>query len=81
MTTADDRRFGFGLRKRSFKKTGIGKAVSNEKGEFHFTDLEPGWYEVNAANDHLFGKMEFWIARKNTTKMSLILTENPPCGY
>jgi len=82
LATINDRLFGFGLRKRPFKKTTINKVAANEKGEFQFADrLEPGWYEVTAADGHLFGRMEFWIARENTTRISLVLTEHRACGY
>ena len=77
----EDQPFGFGLRKRSFKQTAVDKVISNDKGEFQFGDfLEPGWYTVNAATDHLFGGMKFWIARQNNIRISLALLEQRPCG-
>lgn len=50
----------------------IAEIVSNGKGEFQFTDLEPGWYMLRAARDDSSARISFWVARENLTRLSRI---------
>jgi hypothetical protein len=50
----------------------IAEIVSNGKGEFQFTDLEPGWYTLRAARDDSSARVSFWVARENLTRLSRI---------
>jgi len=68
----------------SFKEVVVAEATSNEKGEFQFTDLGPGWYTLTAAHDgYLNGTAKFWVARENLTKLSRLDLASPgqvvPC--
>jgi Carboxypeptidase regulatory-like domain len=57
------------MRKRQFSYAFAADTISNEKGEFQFTDLEPGWYSLEVAHDgHNGGSTKFWIARENLTR-------------
>jgi hypothetical protein len=57
------------MRKRQFSYTLAADTISNEKGEFQFTDLEPGWYSLEVAHGgHNGGTIKFWIARENLTR-------------
>ncbi len=71
------------------KETIIAEVIPNEKGEFQFSDLEPGWYTLKATHDGYWdGRWgdgtRFWIARENLTKLSRIylFTKSVPsaCG-
>ena len=49
--------------KRPLNEKLIAELVSNEKGEFHFTDLEPGSYTLKATRDDSSAIVSFWVAR------------------
>jgi protocatechuate 3,4-dioxygenase beta subunit len=51
----------------------ISRGVSNAKGEFQFTELDPGWYTLEATRDgYSDGFVQFWVARENLTRLSRI---------
>jgi protocatechuate 3,4-dioxygenase beta subunit len=49
------------------------EVISNDKGEFQFSDLEPGMYTLRAAHGGYLDEFTgFWIARGNVTRLSRI---------
>lgn len=61
------------MNERGFQYSYSMQAFSDEKGEFHFTGLEPGWYALYAESaGHNIEKAKFWIARETLTKLSRI---------
>jgi hypothetical protein len=76
-----------GMKQRSFKESIAAQMDSNEKGEFQFDALEPGWYTLMAAHSgYENGSTRFWVARENLTRVTRInllprlLPEWPNCG-
>lgn len=58
------------MKDRSFNERVIVEVASNEKGEFQFTDLKPGWYTLKATRDDSNAVVSFWVARQNLTRLS-----------
>jgi hypothetical protein len=58
--------------KRPLNEKLIAELVSNDKGEFHFADLEPGSYTLKATRDDSSAIVSFWVARENLTLLSRI---------
>ena len=69
------------MRRRQFNYSLAAITTTNIKGEYQFTDLEPGWYSLEAAlESYRGGTIHFWIARDNLTKpadMNLVLKSIP----
>jgi hypothetical protein len=62
---------GVGMKRRPFKVSIIASASPDEKGEFRFSDLEPGWYRLEATREgYLSDGLDFWVARENLIKLS-----------
>ena len=61
-----------GMKERASNERLIAEFVSNEKGEFHFTDIAPGWYTLKATHDDSSAIVSFWVARENLTLLSRI---------
>ena len=54
----------------SFKEALSARGVTNEGGEFQFTDLEPGWYRLTVSHEGYSDQaVSFWVARENLTKV------------
>jgi hypothetical protein len=53
----------------------IAEVQSNNLGEYHFDDLEPGRYRLKVSHNGSYTgtTMEFWIARQNTTQLGPII--------
>ena len=61
------------MKERFFKEGVVAELTTNEKGEYQFSSLEPGWYTLIAAHDGYYdGSAKFWIARDNLTRPSRI---------
>jgi hypothetical protein len=53
----------------SSKETTVAYANSDEKGEFQFEGLEPGWYSLTVDHSNYNREvLRFWIARQNLTR-------------
>ena len=61
-----------GMNEGTFNERVITEGVSNEKGEFQFSDLEPGWYTLKAVRDDSSARISFWVAGENLTRVSRI---------
>lgn len=49
------------------------EVLTDERGEFQFKNIQPGWYELKAIRDsNWFMTKRFWIARGNLTRISMI---------
>lgn len=72
----------FPMKQRHIKDAVVTGGTSNEKGEFQFSDLEPGWYMLKA-NDGgpSCGIAQFWMARETLTRVSTIYLVGQPCGF
>jgi Carboxypeptidase regulatory-like domain len=79
-TPVRDRPQGIAMRERFLKESVVAEVVSNDRGEFQFTDLEPGWYTLKATLDgYSNASVKFWVAHQNLTKLSrLYLFPVPP---
>jgi hypothetical protein len=55
--------------------TAVAEAQTNDRGEFHFDDLEPGRYRLKVSHKGSYTgtTMEFWVARQNTTQFGSIM--------
>ena len=62
-----------GMKERASNERLIAEFVSNEKGEFRFNDLEPGWYTLKAAQGDSSAIVSFWVARENLTLSRIYL--------
>jgi protocatechuate 3,4-dioxygenase beta subunit len=69
------------MRARAFKETVVAEVSPNEKGEFRFSDLEPGWYALRATREGYSSEyVQFWVARETLTRLSrLYLSPLPNC--
>jgi len=81
VTTLRNLRPFAGMTERSFDQRLVAEVVTNEKGEFQLSDLEPGWYSLESARDgyaivgpwyniYELRGVRFWIASKNLTRLS-----------
>lgn len=66
---------------RAFKETVVAEVSPNEKGEFRFSDLEPGWYALRTTREGYSSEyVQFWVARETLTRLSrLYLIQIPNC--
>jgi Carboxypeptidase regulatory-like domain len=69
------------MKLRAFKETVVADVSPNEKGEFRFSDLEPGWYALRATREGYSSEyVQFWVARETLTRLSrLYLIPTPNC--
>jgi protocatechuate 3,4-dioxygenase beta subunit len=82
LATGPDTQLDPSMRERAFKHTLVAQMTSNEKGEFQFTDIEPGWYTLKGGHNNSSGGAEFWIARETLTRLTRIyLFDVAPCGF
>jgi len=70
---------------KSLKETVIGQVTSTDGGKFEFSDLEPGWYTLQAVRDGYWnGSASFFVARENLTRLSRLFlypkSETHPCS-
>jgi Carboxypeptidase regulatory-like domain len=62
---------GVAMKRRPFKESLSASASSDEKGEFRFSNLEPGWYALKVTRQgYSPDYLQFWVARENLTKLS-----------
>lgn len=59
------------MSERNFDYSLVAQSVSDGKGRFHFSALEPGWYRLAAGFVGYYGEVRyFWIARETLTQPS-----------
>jgi hypothetical protein len=62
------------LTNRSDPSKKIPSIRSDDRGEFHFNDLEPGKYSLKLSLEDFYegSTMDFWVTRENTTRIGRI---------
>lgn len=61
------------MSQRNFDYSLVAQTFSDEKGRFHFSGLEPGWYSLETSYDGYDPEVRyFWIARETLTRPSTI---------
>lgn len=61
------------MTERRFRFWSVAQGSSNERGEFEFAGLEPGWYSLLASHEGYHEQIaKFWIARETLTRTTRI---------
>jgi hypothetical protein len=64
------------MTERRFQFTYLAQTTANEKGEFQFSGLEPGWYSLTVGHEGYNVQIaRFWIARESVTRTTLHLIQ------
>jgi hypothetical protein len=72
-TSSPDWQRGPSMNQRRFRFVDVARMITNEKGEFQFTGLKPGWYSLTVGDVSYYDEtVKFWIARETLTRPSRI---------